>query len=57
MMSNELFNLTSEDGFLTIEFHKNEIEFEKDISFFDRLSNVLEVSVSFVAKPRLVHAL
>jgi len=35
MMSNELFNLTSEDKFLTIEFHKNEIEFEKDISFFD----------------------
>ena len=35
MISNELFNLTSEDKFLTIEFHKNEIEFEKDISFFD----------------------
>ena len=37
MMINELFNLISEDGFLTIEFHKNEIEFEKDISFFDDL--------------------
>ena len=35
MLNNELFDLTADDGFLTIEFHKNEIEFEKDISFFD----------------------
>ena len=35
MITNELFNLTEENNCCTLEFHKKEINFKEDISFFD----------------------
>lgn len=35
MINNELFNLTFEEDFLSIEFKNKEIKFEEDISLFD----------------------
>lgn len=35
LISNELFNLISEQNLLTVDFHKREIDFENDKDFFD----------------------
>lgn len=35
MIDNELFDLINEENEITVEFHKQEIEFNKDISCFD----------------------
>lgn len=35
MTNNELFDLINEGNIITLEFHKHEIEFNKDVSFFD----------------------
>ena len=35
LISNELFDLSSEQNLLTIEFHKNQIDLERDKDFFD----------------------
>ena len=35
LITNELFILSYEQGFLTLEFHKKEIYFENDKNFFD----------------------